>query len=94
MNYPRHIIPGRYKLKPGQGNYELVTMLRSGQQEPVKFTLGKFRSLDEIAAAVGRKLEGTTSDMKALYENEAFLDSLGYTQQNAYGHVSSPILMS
>jgi len=85
MNYPNHIIPGRYHLKQGMGNVEVVRMLRSGNQEMVKFTLGKVRSLDDIANAVGRKLEANSNDVLALYENEPYLDSLGFNQRSLLG---------
>lgn len=37
--YPAHVHAGRYKIDAGMSNYEIIRLLRSGKQEPVKLVI-------------------------------------------------------
>jgi UPF0755 protein len=55
--YDRNVRPGRYRLRKGMGNNELVNILRAGLQEPVKVTFNNIRLKEDFAARIGRLLE-------------------------------------
>lgn len=56
-NYIGHVKPGRYRIPQGTSMNELVNMLRSGEQEPVKVTFTNVDHLPELAGRVARALE-------------------------------------
>lgn len=56
-------IAGRYLIKDKMSNNQLVNLLRSGMQKPIKLTLNSVRTLPEIASKASQELE---------------LDSLGF----------------
>ena len=64
MNYPAHIYPGKYKIEQGMSNRQLLTKLRSGQQEQVKIMFGKTRGKRQLAKYFSDRLE---VDFDSLY---------------------------
>lgn len=76
-NYPSRVKPGRYLIKKKMGNNDLVNLLRSGKQEPVKLVLNSFRQITEVAGFVSAKLEADSSVLVSLFENEKKLGGLG-----------------
>jgi len=76
-NYPAKIKPGRYRISAKMGNNELVNLLRSGKQEPVKLVLNNFRQITELAGFVSTKIEADSTALVRIFENENELNSLG-----------------
>lgn len=74
MNYPNHVYSGRYIIKNGMSNRELVSLLRSGQQEPVNFTFVKFRTKDQLASYVGEKLMMSSQELLDVMNDREFLE--------------------
>ncbi|GAB4403919.1 MAG: endolytic transglycosylase MltG [Bacteroidia bacterium] len=74
MNYPRHVYPGRYILEDGMTTRELVQLLRSGRQTPVKFTFVKFRTQEQLAAYVDEKLEMSAKELLDVLGSREALD--------------------
>lgn len=59
--YDTAVKPGRYKIRNGMSNNELVNMLRSGNQDPVMVVFNNVRNLDQVAGKVSRYLEGDSA---------------------------------
>ena len=76
MNYPNHVYPGRYLIKDGLNNRELVGQLRSGKQAPVEYTFVKFRTKEELAAHASERLEMTEEQLLNVLSSEGFLKKL------------------
>jgi UPF0755 protein len=74
--YPDKVKPGRYLIKSSMGNNELVNLLKSGRQEPVKLVLNTFRQIPELAGFVSGKLEADSAALVAVFENEERLRAL------------------
>ena len=55
--YPQKIKAGKYAIKQGMNNNELVNMLRSGRQEAVNFTFNNVRTKVDFAEKVSQQLE-------------------------------------
>ncbi|HEX4876880.1 MAG TPA: endolytic transglycosylase MltG [Chitinophagaceae bacterium] len=53
----KKVKPGRYELKDGMNNYQLVRLLRSGQQSPVKIVVIKERTKEAFAGKFGKKFD-------------------------------------
>ena len=79
MNFKGRI--GRFKIKAGWTNKDLVQHLRSGEQAPVKIPFTTERMLENIAAKAGRFLEADSSAIFATLSDEKFINSLGYNSE-------------
>lgn len=80
-DYPLHVKAGRYRLKEGMSNLELINMLRAGHQEPVSLVLRKFRTLPQIAGFLGKSLEPDSTQFIHIFTNEEFLSRYQLTPQ-------------
>ena len=72
---------GRYRLEPGTGTVSLIRKLRNGSQEPVNVILTTEREPMNVAAKVARFLEPDSLAFVTLFNDRAYLDSLGYTPE-------------
>jgi UPF0755 protein len=59
--YPQNIRPGRYEVKNNMNYLELINILRSGMQSPVKITINNMRTLNDLAGKVGSQIEPDSS---------------------------------
>lgn len=83
--YKEKIYPGRYKLKKGMLNSELVNMLRSGKQAPVKLTFNNIRTVEELASRVSKIIEADSSDIIELINDEAYIEKFGFNKKTIIG---------
>lgn len=79
--YPQLIKAGKFKIKGGWNNDNLVNHLRSGKQDPVKVVINQVRTLEKFAGAATKGLQADSSRLVDLLENKVFIDSLGYKPQ-------------
>ncbi len=73
-------VAGRYRIQEGMNNRQLVNLLMSGKQEPVKFTFNEVRTKEQLAGRVGGKLEADSLDILQLLEDEAFIEKYGFNE--------------
>ncbi len=73
---------GRFAVDPGMKLPDFIERLRSGKQAPVIVILTTERELANVAAKVARFIEPAAEDLLALFQDQVFLDSLGYTREN------------
>jgi UPF0755 protein len=73
-------VAGRYRIQDGMNNRQLVNLLISGKQEPVKFTFNEVRTKEQLAGRVGGKLEADSLDILQLLEDEAFIEKYGFNE--------------
>ena len=85
MDYPQNLRAGKYEIKKGMSAIAIVRMLHNGRQVPVKIVITKFRTLEGLAGAIGRKLECDSAILGSYLHNN---DSL-----RAF-HVDSSTLLS
>ncbi len=72
---------GRYLLRPGLSYLGMIRQLRGGSRETVKVILTVEREPENVAAKAARFLEADSLAFVKLFQNQAFLDSIGYTKQ-------------
>ncbi len=84
-NYPKHIYPGRYKIRNRMSNNRLINILRAGLQEPVKLTFNNIRTKDELAEKISDQIEASKSSILRLLSDENFLHTYGFTGQTVIG---------
>ncbi|MCB0431166.1 MAG: endolytic transglycosylase MltG [Flavobacteriales bacterium] len=69
--YDQLVKPGRYRLKKGMSNEELVNMLRSGNQEPLRVSFNNIHTPEQLAGILGHSLEPDSLDfLKGLKGNK------------------------
>lgn len=80
-NYPNHVYPGKYKLKDNMSNNELVNLLRSGNQTPVKITFNNIRTKEELAGIVGKAIETDSSELIKYFNSKKTAAKYGFTPE-------------
>ncbi len=79
--YNKNVKPGRYRIRKGMNNNELINLLRSGKQEPINLVIRGFRNYKYLAGYVGKKLEADSSEIAELFEDEMNAQKYGFTQE-------------
>lgn len=82
MNYKKDKMrAGRFQIKPGWNNRELIQHLRTGEQAPVRVILNNERLPEEIAGLVARFIEADSASLIAAFRNRALLADIGFTPE-------------
>lgn len=76
LEVPEKLKAGRYELKKGMSLMDIARMLRNGRQAPVKLIITKFRTKEQLAGFLGRKMEIDSADVVAYYTDS--LQSYGF----------------
>ena len=83
MNYVNNIKPGKYQIKSGMSNKQIIDMLRSGNQTPVRLTFSNLRTVEQLAGIVGGKIEADSAEILFLFKDEAYQANYGFTGMNS-----------
>ncbi len=80
-NLVNKINPGRYKIKNGMSNNELVNLLRSGSQESIKLTFNNIRTKEQLVGKIAKQIEPDSISILNLLNNETLLKQYGFDKQ-------------
>ena len=78
MKYPAHVKPGRYELKDGYTNRELINVLKAGLQSPLKLTFTNVRLRRELADKLSTQIDARSSQIDSLLSSSSYTQSLGF----------------
>lgn len=78
MKYPTHVKPGRYELKDGYTNRELINVLKAGLQSPLKLTFTNVRLRRELADKLSTQIDARPSQIDSLLSSPSYTKSLGF----------------
>ncbi len=78
MNYGSHIKPGKYLLKDGMSNRELLTMLRAGRQTPTRIIFHNVRFKTDLALDVSSQIEADYNSILNLLDSDVYLGQYGF----------------
>ncbi len=78
--YPERIIPGCYKIKDGMTNNELINLLRSGVQTPVKVTFNNIRTLPQLAGHIAKRIEPDSLQLITLMNDSSLIKKYGFNE--------------
>ncbi len=78
--YNSRIKPGRYSIRKGESNNELVNRLRMGEQDEIAIRIGNYSSIYELAGKVGAFLETDSAGLVAAIATADF--TRGYDTAN------------
>jgi UPF0755 protein len=77
MDYPKNVRAGKYEIKKGMSTTGILRMLHNGKQVPVKIVITKFRTLEGLAGAMGKKLETDSAALGSYLHNNDSLRAFG-----------------
>ncbi len=72
-DYPHSIKAGKYLLKAGMNNNQIVNMLRSGRQEAVNLVFNNIRTNEQLAGKLGKQIEADSSSLIMFFNNPQLL---------------------
>lgn len=81
--YTEKIIPGKYMIKEGMNNNDLVNMLRSGIQSPVNVIFNNVRDVYQLAGRVGGQIEADSASIVEKLTDNLFLEQKGLKPETA-----------
>jgi UPF0755 protein len=84
-NYPNTIKPGKYFISEGMNNNELVNLLRSGKQIPVKVSFNNQDTFQKLAGRISQQIEADSISLLNSFNNQEFIQQNGFNQYTAIG---------
>ena len=77
VKYPANVKAGRYEIKNGSSLVELIRMLKSGNQSPVRLVINKLRTKEDLASKIGAIFECDSSQVFSFVNNNDSLKPYG-----------------
>ena len=84
-NYPNTIKSGKYQLKKGMNNNDLVNLLRSGNQVTVKLSFNNQDTLEKLAGRIAEQIEPDSTSILIAMTDEVFLSRNNIKKEEALG---------
>jgi UPF0755 protein len=82
MNYRRSPMrSGRFEIAPGWSTVDLIRHLRNGKQAAVNVVFNNARMPSEVAGKAAAFIEADSTELNALFSDEAYLKKIGYTKE-------------
>lgn len=78
---------GRYLLKNGMSNNEVINMLRAGKQSPVRVTFTNVRTVEELAGQMGSRLEPDSLEFLNAFKNDSLLAKYNVSKSALFGNI-------
>ncbi|MCC2547813.1 endolytic transglycosylase MltG [Hymenobacter sp. BT175] len=78
MKYDRLVKPGRYELKDGYTNREMISDLRAGRQSPLKLTFQNIRLRQDLARKLSTAIEARPGQFDSLLSSPSYTRKLGF----------------
>jgi UPF0755 protein len=82
MEYTNKVRPGRYKVKQGMSNKQLITLLRSGKQTPLQLIFNNVRTIYELGGIVGSQIEADSLTIVNMLADNIFIEKNGFNTDN------------
>ena len=84
MKYSENVKECNYKVKMNMSNYDLISMLRSGNQTPINITFSYSRKINDLAQNISQKLKISEKELMD-YIIKNGLSNYGFDTQNIIG---------
>jgi len=78
LGYQDAVKPGLYTIEPKMSNLQLVRMLRSGQQTPVRVTFNTIRTKEDLAEKISANLEVSKEQFLELLQDSVYIRKYGF----------------
>ncbi len=76
---------GKYQIKKGMSNNDLVNLLRSGRQTPIKLAFNNQGTLEKLAGRIAKQIEADSTQLLQAFTNKDFLTKIDFTQKQSLG---------
>ncbi|GAB1309551.1 endolytic transglycosylase MltG [Urechidicola sp. KH5] len=81
--YPNLVKGGKYDLTQGMNTNDLVDLLRSGNQSPIKIAFNNQHRIETLAGRISQQIEADSISLLAAIKDEAFLKENGFSEATA-----------
>ncbi len=81
LHYTQRVKPGRYRIKSGMSNRQMVRMLVSAIQAPVKVTFNNVRTPQQLAGKISHQIEADSLSFIQLFSNADTPDRYGFKKE-------------
>jgi UPF0755 protein len=81
LGYQEAVKPGLYQIEPKMNNLQLVRMLRSGQQIPVRVTFNTIRTKEDLAEKISVNLEVSKEQFLELLQDSVYIRKFGFEEE-------------
>lgn len=81
-SYPENVKSGRFLLKKGMNNIDLVRAMRSNV--PVKLAFNNQERLENFAGRVGSEIEADSTSLLKAIKDSTFMATNGFNEQNVF----------
>ena len=81
-NFKFNVKAGRYFINREMNNNDLVNMLRSGNQLPLKIRFHNLRTKQQLAGKISSQIETDSISIINLITDSVFLDTNGFSKEN------------
>ncbi len=82
--YAQNVRPGRYVLKKGMNNNEIINTLRIGNR-PINVIFNNQERLEDLAGRVSEQIEADSTELLKAFKDSAFLKKENLDEENALG---------
>ena len=83
--YNKKIRAGKFKIKKGFSNNDLINFLRSGEQTPVKVVFNNQHSIEKLAGRISLQIEADSTDILNAMLDRSFLSKNKFNNKTALG---------
>lgn len=80
--YPELIKPGRFIIKHGLSNDQLINLLRSGDQTPINLTFNNIRDVYQLSGRVAEQIEADSASIASLLTDSIYIAMMGFNHQS------------
>ncbi len=81
-NYTK-IYPGKYLIKANMNNNELISLLRSGKQEPVRLIFNNIRTKQQLVSKIAKQIEADSLSLIKLLNDSEYLHKFNLNPENS-----------
>lgn len=80
--YIGNVKPGRYEIVKGMNNNDLINLLRSGEQEPLKVKFNNIRLKEDLAERIAKQINIDKDEFLGFLNDSIYAASVGFNTEN------------
>jgi len=81
LDYQENVKPGLYTIRPKMTNLDLVKLLRSGKQTPVRVTFNNVRLKTDLAEKITANLEVSQEQFLSLIQDSVYIRKFNFDEE-------------
>lgn len=81
LDYQELVKPGLYSIKPRMTNLQLVRLLRSGDQTPIRITFNNVRTKEDLAEKITSNLEIESDQFLGLLQDSVYIRKFDFDEE-------------